>query len=157
MVYLPTGSSDLINFFDPQLLACEQALRVALAVGGKMKESLQLCLRNLNSTSNSPVAPLRLSCQISANQREAEMSTNVNKHWKHVPRVMTSLLMSFPPISISHRLFWCGYSNSRDIVAISSLSCPAARASWRACLQATQLHDLQPSCSWASPLCVLVL
>ena len=37
---------------------------------------------NLNSTSNSPVAPLRLSCQISANQREAETSANVNKHWK---------------------------------------------------------------------------
>ena len=37
---------------------------------GKWKESLQLRLWNLNSTSNSPVAPRRLSCQISANQRE---------------------------------------------------------------------------------------
>ena len=34
------------------------------------------------STSNSPVAPRRLSCQISANQREAETSANVNKHRK---------------------------------------------------------------------------
>ena len=50
--------------------------------GGKRKENLQLRLWNLNSTSNSPVAPRRLSCQISANQREAETSANVNKHWK---------------------------------------------------------------------------
>ena len=28
------------------------------------------------------VAPHQLSCQISANQRKAETSTNVNKHWK---------------------------------------------------------------------------
>ena len=40
MVYLPTGSSDLINFFDPQLLACEQALRVAVAVGWENEEEL---------------------------------------------------------------------------------------------------------------------
>ena len=45
--------------------------------GGKSKESLQLRLWNLNSTSNSPVTPLRLSCQ-----REAETSASVNNHWK---------------------------------------------------------------------------
>ena len=50
--------------------------------GGKRKESLQLRLWNLNSTSNSPLAPRRLNCQISANQRKAEMSINVNKHFK---------------------------------------------------------------------------
>ena len=54
--------------------------------GGKRKESLQLHLQNLHSTSNSPVAPPQLSCQISANQREAEMSVNVKKNIeKHVP------------------------------------------------------------------------
>ena len=42
------------------------------------------------------------------------ISANVNKHWKPVLRVMTSLLMSSPPISISHRLFRCRYSNSKD-------------------------------------------
>ena len=47
---------------------------------GKRKESLQLNLWNLNSASNLPVAPCRLSCQISSNQCEAEMSGNVNKH-----------------------------------------------------------------------------
>ena len=96
--------------------------------GGKRKESFLLRLWNLNSTSNSPVVPRRLSCQISANRCEAETSANVKNIEKHVPRVMTSLLMSSPPISISHRLFRCGYSNSGDVVASSrSFSRPAAR------------------------------
>ena len=47
---------------------------------GKKKESLQLRLWDLNSTSNSPVASGRLSCQISGNQCEAETSANVSKH-----------------------------------------------------------------------------
>ena len=42
--------------------------------GGKEGE-----LANLNSASNSPVAPRRLSCHISANQREVRTSANVNK------------------------------------------------------------------------------
>ena len=50
--------------------------------GGKRKESLQLRLWNLNSTSNCPVGPRRSSCQIFANQREAETNANVNKHCK---------------------------------------------------------------------------
>ena len=45
-----------------------------------------------------------------------------------MPKVMTSLLMSSPPISISHRLFRCRYSNSRDAVA----SCPKAVAASKA-------------------------
>ena len=65
----------------PRELAWEQALRGALAAGGENEESLQLRSWNLNSTSNPPVAPRRL-VQISANQREAETSANVNKHWK---------------------------------------------------------------------------
>ena len=97
--------------------------------GGKIKESLQLRLWNLNSTSNSPVVPRRMSCQISANQQKVET--------KKGPRVMTSLLMSYPPISISHRLFPCRYSNSRDVVATSpSFSRPAAREHRRAGSQA---------------------
>ena len=35
-----------------------------------------------NSTSNSPVAPILLSCQLSAHQCETEMRATVNKHWK---------------------------------------------------------------------------
>ena len=48
----------------------------------KRKQSLKLPLWNLNSNSNSPVAPRRVSCQISTNQHEAEINANVNKHWK---------------------------------------------------------------------------
>ena len=62
-------------------IACEQALQGALGFGGTRKESLQLHHWNLNSTSNSPVTPCQVSCQ-SANQRNAETSVNVNKHWK---------------------------------------------------------------------------
>ena len=64
-------------------LACKQALWAALAKGQEKEgdlEALQLHLWDLNFTSNSPVAPRRLSRQISANQREAEMSASVNKH-----------------------------------------------------------------------------
>ena len=71
--------------------------------GQERKESLQLRLWNLNSTFKSPVGSGRLSCQISANHREEETSSNVTNIERHVPRVMTSLLMSSPPISISHR------------------------------------------------------
>ena len=39
---------------------------------------------------------------------------------------MTSLLMSSPPISISHRLFRCRYSNSRDVVASFPSFCQSA-------------------------------
>ena len=94
---------------------------------------MQLCLWNLNITSNFPLAPCRLGCQISANQHR-----NVNKYQKkHVPRVMTSLLSS-PPISILHQLFQCRYSKSRDIVASSPFfSCPVNRAPRRACSQDT--------------------
>ena len=39
---------------------------------------------------------------------------------------MTTLLMSPPPISISHRLIRCRYSNSRDVVASSPSFCQSA-------------------------------
>ena len=87
-----------------------------------MKESLQIRLWNLNFTSNAPVAPRRLSCPISANQREAKRSADVKKKKKniekHVQRVMTSLLMSSPPISISYRHFRC-----RSIFKVQRRSC----------------------------------
>ena len=51
--------------------------------------------------------------------------------------VMTLLLISSPPISISHQFFRCRCSNSRDVVSSSpSFSRPAASAPRRACLQA---------------------
>ena len=50
-----------------------------------------------------PPIPLWLSVDWAV--RFPPISANVNKHKKRVPRVMTTLLMSSPPISISHRLF----------------------------------------------------
>ena len=64
-------------------------------LGRRRKERLQLHLWNLNSTSNSPVAPHQLSCKISANQREAETSTNVNKHRKTREKGNEVITMSF--------------------------------------------------------------
>ena len=58
---------------------------------------------------------------------------------------MTSLLMSYSPIIISHRLFPCRYSNSRDVVeSPSSSSRPTARAPRRACSHANRLQALAP-------------
>ena len=62
-------------------LVCEQALRGALAAWWEKEgEFATTSLEFEFPTSNAPVAPCRLSCQISANQREAETSANVNKY-----------------------------------------------------------------------------
>ena len=45
-------------------LLASSAAGLSCGGGGERKERLQLRLWNLNSTSNSPVAPCRLSCQI---------------------------------------------------------------------------------------------
>ena len=103
--------------------------------GGKRKESLQLRLWNLHSTSNSPVAPRRLSCQIFANQREAETNVIVNKHGKTCAKgngVITNV------ISANQPSFTSTYSFFRDVAASSpSFSRPAARAPQRACSRAS--------------------
>ena len=162
------------------------SLRAIWRRGGKRKQSLQLRPWNLNSASNSTVAPRRLSCQIFVNRRECKLSYPMNSYalrtcavgvschvllqtwskiylssllslynflvhyklqipgtlhkqtlkntWKHAQRVMTSLLMSSPSISISHRLCQCRYSNSGDVAASSpSFSRPAAKAPRRVC------------------------
>ena len=96
---------------------------------------LHLRLWNLNSTSNSPVAPLRLSCQVAANQHEAATSSNVNKHWKTRAKgndVITNYIIFANRYFAS--TFPFRYSNSRDVVASSPFfSDPAARVPWRAC------------------------
>ena len=87
-----------------------------------------------NSTSNSPVSPLLLSCQISANQHEAEMSTTVNKHWKTHAKgndIITNVISANQHFAST---FWCRLSNSRDRVASSpSFSHPTARGRRRDC------------------------
>ena len=60
--------------------------------------------------------------------------------------MMSILIMSSLPNSISCRLFQCRYSNSRDVVASSpSFSRPAARASQRACSQASYSSNFSTS------------
>ena len=59
------------------VLACEQALQGALAAGEKRKESLQLRLWIWIPPPIPLWLPVDWSCQNSADQREAETSTNV--------------------------------------------------------------------------------
>ena len=47
---------------------------------------------------------------------------------KHVPGVMTSLLTSSPPISISNQLFRCRYSNSENGCKLSFLFLPCRQS-----------------------------
>ena len=63
-------------------IMCEQALWGTLVAGWEKEGELATMSPEFEyySTSNSPVAPRRLSCQIFANQHEAETSVNVNKH-----------------------------------------------------------------------------
>ena len=90
--------------WEMETIAVSKLSRVLWRQGEKGKSSLQLCLWNLNiSTSNSPEASCRLSCQISNNVlKQAQKYTNFKKK---EAKVMTSLLMSSPPISISHQVF----------------------------------------------------
>ena len=89
---------------------------------------------HLQFSCGSPSTELSDSRQSARKPKRARMQTNIEKH---VPRVMTSILVSSLPITISHRLFWCTYSNSRDVAASSpSFSHPAARLSSRASSEA---------------------
>ena len=67
--YLPNKGQELLFLTQP----------AGSLAAGREKD---YCIWNLNSTSNSPVAPRRLSCQICANQYKAEMSANVNNTQK---------------------------------------------------------------------------
>ena len=102
------------------------------------KESLPLRLWNLNSTSNLPVAPRRLSCQIFANQLKAETSAIVNKHWKTLAKgngVTTNVISA-------NQHFASTYSFPGDVAASSPSFCrPAATAPRRACSQAIHMAD----------------
>ena len=119
-------------------LACEHAVRSALAAGREKEGELATTSLefefHLQFPCGSPSTELSDFRQSTRSGNELECKQNIEKH---VPRIMTSLLMSSPPISILHRLFQCRYSNSRDVVAsFSSFYRPAARAPRRACLQA---------------------
>ena len=106
-------------------IAGEKALRGALVVGREKEGELATTSLEYEFHLQFPVAPRRLSCQISDNQRKAERSANVARIKtnieKHVPRVMTSFDIITNVISANQ--------NSRDVVASSSsFSRPAVRA-----------------------------
>ena len=61
----------------------------------------------------SPLTALSDFCQLARSGNKCECKQTLKKH---VPRLMTSLLMSSPLIIISHRLFQCRYSNPWDVV-----------------------------------------
>ena len=111
------------------------------AGGGKEEElattSLELIL---NSTSNSPVVPHQLSCQISVNYHETETRANVNKHWKTRAEgndVITDFISANLHFAATFN-FRCRYSNSRDLISSTpSFRRPFARAPRRACSEAT--------------------
>ena len=62
------------------IIACEQALRGALAARREKEGELATSSLEFEFRVQFPVAPCRLSFQISANQREAETSANINQH-----------------------------------------------------------------------------
>ena len=117
------------KIFNLNLTSLWRSSRDTLAAGREKEGELTTTVHlwNLNSTSNSPEAPCRLSCQISNNQHKVDTSTNgkalvsafpkrvtnVNKHWKAHAKgndIITDVLMSSPPISVSHQFFQCRYS-----------------------------------------------
>ena len=116
-------------------LACEQALRGALAAGREKEGELAI-------TSLEFEFHLQFPCGLPSTElsdfRQSARSGNEHECKQILKgtckRVMTSLLMSSPPISISHRLFRCRYSNSREVLSNSpSFSRPDPRAPRRAC------------------------
>ena len=82
------------------------------------------------------MVPRRLSCQISANQCEAETSAIVNKQRRAKGNGVITNVIS------ANQHFASTYSFSRDVVTSSpSFSRSAARAPQRACSQAIYMVD----------------
>ena len=109
-------------------IACEQALRGALAAGGKRKESLQLRLWNLNSTSNSPVAPRRQSSRQSlltgSLKGEIVLHTGVLWYiWNSLDRAIRDLRSKFDGQ-------WTTLTEAPVRVAKSKLAAVAIFRSW---------------------------
>ena len=116
---------------------------------GKGSTSLEFEFR-LQFPCGSPSTELSDFRQSARSGNERECKQTLKNTWNHVPRVMimTSLVMSSPPINISHGLFWCRYSNSRGVVASSSsFFLPAARAPRRACSQAGNTTNVTVNCN----------
>ena len=125
-------------------MACEQALRGALEAG-REKELATTSLEfefHLQFPYGSPSTELSDFRQSARSRNQRECKQTLKNTWKHATWVMMSLLKTSPPISISHRLLRCRYSNSRDVVASSpSFSRHATRVPRRACSKAMTQAD----------------
>ena len=73
---------------------------------------IEFCLQLPCSFPSTELSDLLQSARI-GNERECKQTLKNTRI--HVPIVTTLFLVSSPPISISHRLFRCGYSFSRDV------------------------------------------
>ena len=94
--------------------------RILFASLRALISSPELCLWNLNSTSNTPVTPHRLSCQISANPHKAETSANVHKHWNETCAKGNDIISHVISANQHFALTFSKHIfNSRDIVASS--------------------------------------
>ena len=94
--------------------ACEQVLWGAfLEKEGELATTSLEFKFNLQFPCGSPSTELSDFRQSARSGNEHKCKQTLENKWKHVSRVMTSLLMSSPPISISHR-----HLNSRDVVAL---------------------------------------
>ena len=104
------------------------------------------CVWNLNSTSNSTVAPCQLSCQISDNQRKAETNTNLNKHWKICAKsnnVITNVIFTNQHFALT--ILMQIFKFQRWVGSSPSFCRPVARAPWRACSQASFFSNVNIS------------
>ena len=86
---------------------------------------------NLRACNHVPVTPRRLSCQISANQREAETSGNVNKHWKTRAKgnvVITSVISANQHFAKTKRVRFSSFKVCMDYNRVWSMRKPSGLA-----------------------------
>ena len=126
--------------------ACEQVLWGAfLEKEGELATTSLEFKFNLQFPCGSPSTELSDFRQSARSGNEHKCKQTLENTWKHVSRVMTSLLMSSPPISISHRLFRCRYLNSRDVVALFPFPAPLSERpgelAWRLKLVSREISN----------------
>ena len=117
-------------------------------LGGRAEKGRRACNYVSGIWIPTPVSlwlPRRLSCQFSANHREAETSTKVNKHWKTHAKgndVITNVISTNQHFAstFSKQIFKFKRCSCKLYDLLPSFSLPTARVPQRACLQAIKCH-----------------